>query len=296
MQLVTIDSREVAGRPGVLTGSGDILDLAVAPSTLDQAQWIPQSVISVLAAGEDGLERVEALRSEADEPARREALLASGALIPSDRTQLMAPVRRPGLILLTEAVAGAEEPLPVATIKSPHTACGPGQAIRLPWPEPRGARVAVQLGVVLGSPLHRAGAGEAADAIAAYTLLMDCSLPEPAGGSNAAWRQYVDSKQFPGACPMGPALVTADELLDERSVSLQLDINGVVGEPFALQLDDLPSAIARLSARYGFRPGDVIGFGAEAGQADARPLRDGDRLLARLGSSMALPAQLFFGS
>jgi hypothetical protein len=296
VQLVTIDSREVAGRPGVLTSAGDILDLAVAPSTLDQAQWIPQSVISVLAAGEDGLERVASLRSDAEEPGRRDALIAAGALLPSQGTQLMAPVRRPGLILLTESVAGDGEPLPIATIKSPHTACGPGKAVRLPWPETRGARVAVQLGVVLGSSLHQAGHAEAVDAIAAYTLLMDCSLPEPESGSNAAWRQYVDSKQFPGACPMGPALLTADELREEHSVSLQLDINGVAGEPFELRLDALPSAIARLSARYGFRPGDVIGFGAEAGQADARPLRDGDRLLARLGSSMALPAQLLFGS
>ena len=78
---------------------------------------------------------------------RRESLLAAGALLPAQGTQLMAPIRRPGLILLTESVAAAaEEPLPVATIKSPHTACGPAQAIRLPWAETRGVRVAVQLG------------------------------------------------------------------------------------------------------------------------------------------------------
>ena len=270
---------------------------AVAPSTLDQAQWIPQSVISVLAAGEDGLERVASLCAEAEEPARRDALLAAGALLPAQGTQLMAPVRRPGLILLTESVvAAAEEPLPVATIKSPHTACGPGQAIRAPWPETRGIRVVVQLGVVLGSPLHRASDAEAGEAIAAYTLLMDFSLPGPEDRSNAAWRLYVDSKQFPGACPMGPALVTSDALRDRDSLALQLDINGVAGTAFDLPLAELPSLLARLSSRYGFGPGDVIGFGAGAGQNDTRPLRDGDRLLARLGSELALPAQLFFAA
>jgi 2-keto-4-pentenoate hydratase/2-oxohepta-3-ene-1,7-dioic acid hydratase in catechol pathway len=297
VQLVTIDSREVAGRPGVLTSTGEILDLAVAPSTLDQAQWIPQSVISVLAAGEEGLERVSSLCAEAEDPSLRKSLLAAGALLPAQATQLMAPVRRPGLILLTESFAtAAQEPLPVATIKSPHTACGPGRAIRLPWPEIRGARVSVQLGVVLGSALYRATAADAAEAIAAYTVLMDFSLPEPEATDNASWRSYVDSKQFPDACPMGPALITADELRDAGRVSLRLDINGVNGEAFALNLSDLPIVLARLSARYGFRPGDVIGFGAEAGQAEARPLRDGDRLLACLGAELALPAQLFFAA
>ena len=149
---------------------------------------------------------------------------------------------------------------------------------------------------MLGNPLHQATEAEAVAAIAAYTLLMDFSLPEPDADDNAAWRLYVDSKQFPRACPMGPALITADELRDLDSATLQLDVNGVAGAPFDLQLADLPSLLARLSARYGFRPGDVVGFGAEAGQADLRPLRDGDRLLARLGTRLALPAQLFFGA
>ena len=52
MKLVTIDAREVAGRPGVLLEDGNILDLTAAPSTLSQSQWIPQSVVSILAAGD----------------------------------------------------------------------------------------------------------------------------------------------------------------------------------------------------------------------------------------------------
>lgn len=295
MHLVTIDSREVAGRPGVITGGGEILDLAVAPSTLDQAQWIPQSVISVLAAGEDGRERVARLLAEADAPGQRDSLTAAGALLPLRDTQLLAPVRRPGLILLTEsAPAAAAEPLPVATIKSPHTACGPARTIRVPWTEDRGLRVDVQLGVVLGSPLHRADETAAAAAVAAYTVLMDVSLPEPANGGAAAWRGYVDSKQFPGACPMGPALVTADELEACESLVLQLEINGVAAVVAELRPAELPAALARLSARYGFRPGDVIGFGAATGAADKRPLRHGDRLVARLDSVLSLPAQLSF--
>ncbi|MDH3978679.1 MAG: hypothetical protein OEU86_09195, partial [Gammaproteobacteria bacterium] len=66
MKLLTIDSREVAGRPGVLLDSGDILDLAVAPTTLSESQWIPQSVISVIAAGDSGYEGVNRLIAAVD--------------------------------------------------------------------------------------------------------------------------------------------------------------------------------------------------------------------------------------
>ena len=41
MKLLTIDSREVSGRPGALLTSGEVLDLAASPSTLSESQWIP---------------------------------------------------------------------------------------------------------------------------------------------------------------------------------------------------------------------------------------------------------------
>ena len=54
MKLVTIEAREVAGRPGVLLDGGVILDLSAAPGSLSASQWVPQSTISILAAGERG--------------------------------------------------------------------------------------------------------------------------------------------------------------------------------------------------------------------------------------------------
>ena len=41
MRLVTIDCREIGGRPGVMVGDDEILDLAGAPRTLEESQWIP---------------------------------------------------------------------------------------------------------------------------------------------------------------------------------------------------------------------------------------------------------------
>jgi 2-keto-4-pentenoate hydratase/2-oxohepta-3-ene-1,7-dioic acid hydratase in catechol pathway len=295
MQLVTIDSREVAGRPGVLTPAGDILDLTAAPSTLAQAQWIPQSVISILAAGADGAERVQRLLdsvAEADAPALRSA----GVLLPMDQTRLMAPVRRPGLVLALESdCAALGEPDPVAYIKSPNTVVGHAIDVRIPWPAADGLCVRPLLGIVLGRPLHLGGAADAAAAIAAYTLLLDLSRPQPGGSADAvSWRRYLDSKQFPGACPAGPALITADEFENVAELELCLAVNGVIVTRARRALQELPALIAGLSQRYGFRPGDVIGVDLPLGGDDPRRFQDGDRIALDLGDWMCLETGLHF--
>lgn len=66
MRLVTLDSREVGGRPGISLPSGEILDLAASPSGLTASQWRPQSVVSVIAEGEEGAARVARLVAEVE--------------------------------------------------------------------------------------------------------------------------------------------------------------------------------------------------------------------------------------
>lgn len=295
MQLVTIECREVAGRPAVITAAGEILDLAAAPTTLDQAQWIPQSVVSILAAGEEGRERVQRLLDSAAD-ADPQRLREAGVLLPMDQTRLMAPVRRPGLVLILESDrAAVGEPDPVAYIKSPNTVVGPATTVNVPWRATSGLSARPLLGVVLGQPLHLAGAEEAASAIAAYTLLLDLSRPHPDGAVNAAgWRSYLDSKQFPGACPIGPALVTADEFTGESGLTIALEVNGVEVTRVARDLDDLPAAVAGLSQRFGFRPGDVIGFDLPLGADDQRSFQDRDAVALELEGSMRLETTVRF--
>jgi len=124
MKLLTIDSREVTGRPGVLLDNGDILDLVAAPSTLSESQWIPHSVVSVIAAGRSGLERVRQLVASAERE-DRQRLLQNGILLPYSGTALMAPIRRPGLVLIVDSHASSY-------IKSPNSAVGPGQLSKFP--------------------------------------------------------------------------------------------------------------------------------------------------------------------
>jgi 2-keto-4-pentenoate hydratase/2-oxohepta-3-ene-1,7-dioic acid hydratase in catechol pathway len=295
MKLVTIDGREVAGRPGVLLDSGWVLDLAAAPSTLSESHWVPVSVISILAAGEEGRERVQRLvtAAESADANQQERLKSAGVLVPFSDTALMPPLRRPGLILMVSAAQpAAAEPAPVTVFKSPNTAAGHGSKVTVPWSPDFGVTGCGMLGIVLGKPLYKAGIGEADKAIAAFTLIMDISMPIPgAAGSAAEWRCYVQSKQFPGACPMGPALITRDEIPMPGDIDAVASINGVkTGRGSLYSISETPAElIARLSHSQAFRPGDLIaiepGINAEFGH---QALKSGDQFSVAAHNVMEL--------
>ena len=120
MKLLTIDSRDNAGRPGVMLDNSYILDLGAAPDTLAESHWVPHSVVSVLAAGGDGVDRLRelVLKVAAQPAAERARLIEDGVILPFATTKLLAPVRRPGLILIADPDDSTE------FIKSPNTAVG----------------------------------------------------------------------------------------------------------------------------------------------------------------------------
>lgn len=272
MKLLTIDSREVAGRPGVLLDTGEILDLTTAPSTLSESQWIPHSIVSVIAAGRDGVERVARLVAAAEQ-SDVSRLRQVGALLPFRGTALLAPVRRPGLVLLVDRDGSG-------MIKSPNAAVGNGAVIRRPSAEIDTLVAVPMLAVVIGRPVFNATEAESADAIAGYTLLMDLACAEPDGNDHAAWRRYVDGKQFPGACPIGPIIVTGDELTDPSRLPASVRINDVeVGAgPLWPDGHDAAALLAALSRRYAFRPGDLVARAPSSENADgSRILHPGDR-------------------
>ncbi len=273
MKLLTIDSREVTGRPGVLLDSGDILDLAAAPSTLSESQWIPHSVVSVIAAGRDGLDRVARLVAAA-EMGDRQRLLEDGTLLPYSGTALLAPIRRPGLVLIVNSDESSY-------IKSPNAAIGPGATVNIPWPNVDFLWGTPMLVCVIGRSFFQATEADATEAIAGYTLLIELSGQKSDTVEDmAAWHKQIDSSQFPGACPIGPTIVTRDEFLDPAGAVASVRINDVeVGSgilwPAGCNAGQLLSG---LSQRYGFRPGDLVAIEPSADSAGAaRKLRPGDR-------------------
>lgn len=281
MKLLTIDCREIGGRPGGVLPNGDIVDLAAAPSTIGEASWIPYSVVSVLAAGQEGFDRAADLLNAvgASSDSRYEQLRREGVVMPFAGTALLPPVRRPGLILVVDD-GGANY------IKSPNTAVASGAAVAAPWQGDVPLECSALLAAVIGRPLYRASAAVAGDAIVGYTLVLDLSAAR-----TGDWRQYIESKQFPGASPIGPAIVTNDEFGDPHSRALRLALNGVdvaTGPAYASAVA-IPDRLSDLSQRYSFRAGDLVCFEAPDGD-DRRNCRlhAGDQVSLSIDGLMSL--------
>jgi 2-keto-4-pentenoate hydratase/2-oxohepta-3-ene-1,7-dioic acid hydratase in catechol pathway len=289
MKLVTIDAREVAGRPGILLDGGIILDLSAAPGSLSASQWVPQSTISILAAGERGLKHAASLANQADEQAER--MRENGALLKLSSTALLAPMRRPGLILVSHVLGDGSA---VSFIKSPNTAVGHASVVAMHGQEKLVANP--MFAAVLSKPLYQANAEAAEKAISAWTLAVDLS-PEQAEPRNADdWRSYVAARQFPGSLPIGPALITVDELQNPGATQAAVRINGVetwqgmICPPTV----DCVRTLAKLSQNYAFSPGDVIAF-ATAHDSPSSPrqqLRAGDVFSVSAKRVMELGFQL----
>lgn len=265
MRLVTLDSREAGGRPALSLSSGEILDLAASPSGMTAAQWRPQSVVSVLAEGEEGAARVSRLVAEfeAAPEAQRQEWRRSGRLLPAAGTRLMPPIRRPGLLLMVTDAAGA------CYVKNPNAAVGPESAVAPPVPG-TALFLLPMLGAVVGRPLFRASEAQAARAVAALTLVADLGTARLTPGTGPG---QADARQFPGACVIGPALVTLDEFADRDGWAVGLRVNGrdlAVGSS-ARTRTDLTRSVAALSARYALRPGDIIGLPAGTGEYELPP-------------------------
>lgn len=283
MRLVTLDSREVGGRPGISLPSGEILDLSASPSGLTASQWRPQSVVSVLAEGDEGSARVARLLAELESvpESQRQEWRRTGRLLPAAGTRLMPPIRRPGLLLMVTDRSAAR---PSAYVKNPNSATGPDARIPLPEGDGRQLFLVAMLGLVIGRALFRATEAQAARAIAALTLVADLGTRRLPGTADDG---RTDARQFPGACVIGPALVTLDELPPAATWGLVARVNGRAVGPASPGVDAESGAriLATLSSSYAFRPGDIVGLPAGVGEFE---LPAGSEVTLALGRTLEL--------
>ncbi|HET9456350.1 MAG TPA: fumarylacetoacetate hydrolase family protein [Candidatus Limnocylindrales bacterium] len=139
----------------------------------------------------------------------------------------------------------------------------------------------VELGVVIGAPAFRVEPGDAMGHVFGYTCINDISARDERLDGD----QWLLGKSMPGFCPVGPWIVTADEL-DPSDLSLGCAIDGA-----AIQDDRtsnmrfaIPEIVAYLSRHLELRPGDLIATGTpvrlETPPGPGRRLRPGDTVTA----------------
>ena len=142
-----------------------------------------------------------------------------------------------------------------------------------------------ELGVVVGSPLRRAGRDQAAAAIAGYTIVNDITARD--------WQyrtlQWLQGKTFEATTPAGPWLTTGDDDAGSVSAPLSCEVDGelVQNADTADLVFDPAALLAYISTIITLRPGDLIATGTPGGVGHARKppryLVDGSLVVTRIG-------------
>ncbi|CAN5653440.1 hypothetical protein BH23PSE1_BH23PSE1_08060 [soil metagenome] len=100
--------------------------------------------------------------------------------------------------------------------------------------------------------------------------------------------QFFQGKGLDGSCPMGPWIVTADEVPDPGALGIRLWVNGELRQDGSTgaMIFDIPALIASLSQGLTLEPGDVIATGTPAGVGYAMDppcfLEDGDLVVCEI--------------
>lgn len=135
-----------------------------------------------------------------------------------------------------------------------------------------------ELAFVIGKGGRHIAAEDAFDHIAGYTCFNDVSVRD--------WQrhthQFTPGKNFPGTGPLGPFLLTRDEVPDVTQLTLQTRLNGQVVQHASLAdlIFDIPTVVAYISRFTPLSPGDVIATGTPGGVGDRREpplyMKEGD--------------------
>ena len=204
-----------------------------------------------------------------------------GGLTPNDRSiRLVTPIRYPRAVFCTvfnyydfAAEAGVTPPdksaaRPYVCIKLPHSVIGPNETIVLPHTS-RNVDWECEFGAVIGRPCRNVFLKDALDYVAGYTIVNDVSardiIQRPDWPNFAS--DWLVSKNFDTATPIGPYMVPKAFVPDPQQVRLKLTRNGVVQQDgsTASMIFSLAEQIAHISQTVTLLPGDVIATGTPAG-------------------------------
>jgi 2-keto-4-pentenoate hydratase/2-oxohepta-3-ene-1,7-dioic acid hydratase in catechol pathway len=160
---------------------------------------------------------------------------------------------------------------PVVFMKGVHTVQHPGQPILIPqWMPSTQVDFECELAVVIGRRCKNVARSEALDYVLGYTCANDVSARDwqKKGGGT----QWCRGKGFDTFCPLGPVLVTRDEIPDPQTLKLQTRVNGEILQDSSTSdmIFDVATLIEFLSGSTTLLPGTVILTGTPQGVGMAR--------------------------
>lgn len=274
MKLASFDG----GRIGLVNGD-DIVDITGEVNVTPGA-WPPVGMLHVI-------ERFPSLK------ARLAELAASAPRKPLAQVRLETPVAWPNKVIAFPANYHAhieEQKRGTGLIslfkadgqgfflKASSSLSGPADPIVLPNIPERQIHHECELAVIIGKGGRQISREQALEHVFGYACLIDVVV--------RGKEERVMRKSYDTFCPVGPWIVTADEVPDHTAIDLRLMVNGEVRQQASTRdlIVDIPEMIRMASAVMTLYPGDIIASGTPAGVG---PISGGDKVvieIARVGS------------
>jgi len=279
MRLVTF-SDDRGTRVGVHDPeSNSVIDLSAGTR-------LPQDMNGFIALGKNGLSRA------------RRAIKSGEGRIPFENVKIHAPIPRPAKDILcvgknyhdhaaefhaSGVDASGKEAIPEVPIiftKWPNSVIGPGEPIPSGNDYTNTTDYEGELTVVIGEGGRNISKKDAYRHVYGYTIVNDVS----ARTIQNRHRQWFLGKSLDGYCPMGPCIVTSDDVKDVTQLQLVTKVNGELRQSaYVTQLIfDIPTLIETISRVMTLEPGDLIATGTCAGVGigfnPPKYLQPGDRV------------------
>ena len=273
MRFVTFELNGQA-HPGVLSGNSEVVDLSSEGFT---------TLLDLIRIGPLAYTQAEKLLASPP----------SGTTHALDQVRLLAPIPKPGKIICVglnyldhAKETGAEIPkVPTIFNKFSTAVIGPGDNVVLPRVS-KAPDYEAEFAFVLGSGGRNIAASDWADHIFGYTILNDVTARD----YQRATTQWLMGKTFDTFAPIGPWIVTRDEIADPHDLDIQLEIGGEILQDSNTRelIFKIPDLIAFLSSVFTLEPGDIVSTGTPAGVGFARKppryLRAGEEMVVRIES------------
>lgn len=254
------------------------IDLNLAHAMLratrsQEPQYLADSVLDFIQRGD---ETWDAARETLEFVGER---TIEGVMFPISQVYLNAPIPRPPKIPAIglnyrDHARETNKPLPTKPImfaKFPSSVTGPYDTIHVVPEVTQRVDYEAELGVVIGKKAYRVPQGEALNHVFGYTVVNDVSARDVQLGSDVGG-QWVRGKSLDTFCPMGPSIVTGDEIPNPQNLPIRSILNGQTLQDSNTRemIFTVAQLIEFISHGTTLEPGDVIATGTPSGVGDAR--------------------------
>lgn len=295
MRLATIDAGKGAVAVAMLS-SGKVLILSAAAQAAGQTTGaiLEGSLQSIIEGGNAVWEQVADMIEEAEGGAFADAQIAE------DAAHFLAPLPRPaknvfcvGRNYADHIAEGARAQkvtvnvteVPVYFTKPRTAVVGTGADVPLFSHVSTQIDYEVELALVIGRAGRDIAKDDALAHIFGYTILNDVTARDVQRRHGG---QYFKGKGLDGSCPIGPWIVTADDLPDVQAIGIRSSVNGAPRQDGNTRdmIFDIPTLIASLSEGLTLEPGDILATGTPSGVGYAMSppqfLKDGDEVTCEI--------------